>query len=175
MTPENINQFFSFLYRGTIGEVVFWLQIIAGVVTSALLGFIAIIAIKFWEIGKGMAAAESAAMPEKLPPDVVDKTWQEVLAKIESVNPSDWNIAVIRADSIFDGILKNMNLPGENMGERLKQLDTAELQSLNSVWEAHKIRNRIAHETDQTLTHDEARRAISLFENGLKELGYLVA
>lgn len=174
MTPESINQFFSFLYRGALGEIVFWLKITAGVVVSALLGFIAIIAIKFREIGKGIAA-DSAAMPEKLPPDVVDKTWQEVLAKIESVNPSDWNIAVIRADSIFDGILKNMNLPGENMGERLKQLDTAELQSLNSVWEAHKIRNRIAHETDQTLTHDEARRAIFLFENGLKELGYLVA
>lgn len=175
MTSENINQFFSFLDRGTLGEIVFWLKIIAGVIASVLLGFIAIIGIKFREIGKGAVVAESAAMPEKLPPDAVDAAWREVLAKIESVNPSDWNIAVIRADSIFDGILKNMNLPGENMGERLKQLDAAELQSLNSVWEAHKIRNRIAHETDQTLTHDEARRAISLFENGLKELGYLAA
>jgi len=59
------------------------------------------------------------------------------------------------------------------MGDRLKQLDLSKLASLNEVWEAHKIRNRIAHGTDRALTHDEAARAIGAFEAGLRELQYL--
>jgi len=118
----------------------------------------------------GVARAGGRPAPSE---DLVAKPWQEVMQRMESANPSDWNLAVIRADSLFDGVLKDMGLSGDTMGDRLKQLDLSKLASLNEVWEAHKIRNRIAHGTDRALTHDEAARAIGAFEAGLRELQYL--
>ncbi len=95
------------------------------------------------------------------------------MRKIEAQNPSDWNLAIIQADAILDNLFKDMGLFGETMGDRLKQLDRSKLQSLDDVWEAHKLRNRIAHATDRVLTQDEARRAIWLYANALRELQYL--
>ena len=43
MTAETVNQFFSFLYSGTLGEIVFWWRIAAGIITSALIGIIVVI------------------------------------------------------------------------------------------------------------------------------------
>ncbi len=175
MTPDQINQFFSFLYEGRLANLTYWLRLIAGITTSALIAAIIVIVAKFRQMNLTNLAAKAQKL-EKIPEpsqELAKMPWQDVMTKIESANPSDWNIAVIKADSIFDSVLKDMGLPGETMGERLKLLDAAKLNSLNDVWEAHKLRNRIAHETERVLTQDEARRVVFLFEKALRELQYL--
>ena len=56
------------------------------------------------------------------------------------------------------------------MGERMKQLQT-KWTNANNVWGAHKIRNRIAHESDVKLSYDETRRALAAFKQALKDVG----
>lgn len=172
MTPEQINQFFSFLYQGRVGEVVFWLRFISGVLTSALAAILIVILLKFRQLISAIPPAPAevvAPETEKLE----NKAWQEVIKKIDSPNPSDWNLAVIQADSIVDEVLRGVVPFGVTMGDRLKQLDRSKLSSLDSLWEAHKIRNRIAHDTDQSLDYQEARRAVMMFSEVLRELNYL--
>lgn len=175
MTPDDISKFFSFLYEGRIGQITFWLRPLAGVLASAFFGAIVVISIKFQELYKPTRATEKAddEVSENVPETGVPAAWQEVMKKFDSPNSSDWNLALIQADSIFDGLLKEMGLTGETMGDRLKALDPSKLNSLNDVWEAHKIRNRIAHGLDRALTFDEARRAVAGFAKGLRELQYL--
>lgn len=173
MSPDQINQFFSFLYEGRVGEVTAWLRLIAGVLTSAFLAGIIVIIIKFRELISGHAPAAATAGRRTLPEISIAGPWQEVRQHLSSTNPADWNLAVIRADAALDSVLKDIGLGGETMGERLKQLDRARLSSLDGVWEAHKTRNRIAHEAEAVLTHEEARRAVELFETALRELQYL--
>lgn len=177
VTPADIDAFFAFLYEGRMGAITFWWRIIAGILVSAMSAALVIIMVKLNAIRRQRPdePAVSSAAGERPAPseDLVAKPWQDVLQKMESAVPSDWNLAVIRADSIVDGVLKDMGLSGDTMGDRLKQLDLAKLASLNEVWEAHKIRNRIAHETDRALTHDEASRTVGAFEAALRELQYL--
>jgi hypothetical protein len=176
MSPDQINQFFSFLYEGTLGEITWWLRLIAGILTSAMLAAIAVITLKFRQLNTRSAMARSQRPSSLAPPsEDVARPWQEVVRKIESPNPSDWNLAVIQADAMFDSVTKDMGLPGVTLGERLKALDPSKLASLNDVWEAHKIRNRIVHESDIVLSQEEARYAVRLFEKGLRELAYLPA
>ncbi len=172
MTPDQINDFFSFFYQGRVGQITWWLRLIAGVATSAMLAAIFVVSIKFRQLMTGSPKHESTPEPT-VSPDVVPQPWQEVMEKIESANPSDWNFAVIRADAILDGVLKDMGLAGDSLGERLRQLDASKLNSLENVWEAHKIRNRIAHEADRVLSQEEANRAVTHFKWALKELQYL--
>lgn len=173
MTPDQINEFFSFLYEGSLGEVTFWLRIISGIFTSALVSAIIVIVLKLRHLATGKTPPKDGGELFEPSPEIIAGPWLEVQKKIASSNPSDWNLAVIQADSIFDSVLKDMNLAGETMGDRLKNLDLSKLASLNDVWEAHKLRNRIAHETERVLTHEETLRAVGLFEKGLRELQYL--
>ncbi|RJQ37544.1 hypothetical protein C4552_00725 [Candidatus Parcubacteria bacterium] len=185
LTPEAINDFFSFLYTGWIGTLAFWLRLIAGILTAAMFAAVVVISMKLNIIKRmeneryrrSLGLADGQAMPSDASaiaaPEPVSAPWRNVEEKIQSMNPADWNMAVIQADAVFDGVLKDMQLPGSTFADRLRNLDTAKLASLNDVWEAHKLRNRIAHETDRTLTHDEARRAVDLFAKGLREMQYL--
>lgn len=83
---------------------------------------------------------------------------------------SSYHLAILNADILVDQALRESGIDGETMGERLKNC-TAKFSDLNGLWSAHKLRNRIAHESDVNVTYDEARFAMSNFKKALKELG----
>lgn len=100
--------------------------------------------------------------------------WEQIILKVQSVNQADWKMAVIEADTMLDEAIE-MNFPnGENLGERLKNITRADLKSLDDAWEAHKLRNTIAHEAGYELTQHEARQALNRFRVVFDELGTLV-
>lgn len=171
MTPDQVNQFFSFLYEGRLGAVTPWLRLVAGILTSALAAAVVVITIKYRQLltkPVGSAPAEPAASGAE-----ANRPWREVQQKINSPNASDWSLAVIQADAILDEVLQGRGLLGATMGDRLKQLDRSKLSTLDGAWEAHKLRNRIAHESERALAYAEARRAVMLYGEALKEFGYL--
>jgi len=99
--------------------------------------------------------------------------WDKILAGGKSENENDRKQAVIGADSLIEKILGMAGYSGENLGEKFKNIEPADLDSLDALWEAHKIRNRIAHEADYPLPKEDAEKALSLFEKALKELEYI--
>ncbi|MEK9158268.1 MAG: hypothetical protein AAB638_03785 [Patescibacteria group bacterium] len=98
--------------------------------------------------------------------------WNDIMLHIESTREGEWKFAIIEADSVVDSVLKNY-FPGDTMGERLKSIDRdkTKLLSIDGLWEAHMIRNKLSHEPNYFLRHAEALRAIRYFEATLKELG----
>src|SRR3989344_4757069 len=71
-------------------------------------------------------------------------------------------------------LLKKEGYIGETLGERLKSVPREKMQSLTSAWEAHKIRNEIAHAgSDFILTQREARSAIDNYRRVFEEFHLL--
>ena len=99
--------------------------------------------------------------------------WQNILAKARSEDENERKFAIIAADTLIDKILALAGYQGENLGERLKKIESSDLDSLNDLWEAHKIRNKIAHEAGFRLYPEETMRAISRYEMALRELEYI--
>ena len=99
--------------------------------------------------------------------------WDKILAGGKSENENDRKQAVISADSLIEKILGMAVYSGENLGEKLKNIEPADLDSLDALWEAHKIRNRIAHEAGYQLLKEDSEKALALFEKALKELEYI--
>ncbi|HVZ11090.1 MAG TPA: hypothetical protein VG941_01570 [Candidatus Paceibacterota bacterium] len=142
-------------------------------VPVCVLFFIAIIRTsrKSHELKRTLATAiETPAQAS--PTTVMHDRWQEILAHLDSNNESEWKVAIIEADKLVDDVLKN-SFAGETMGERLMNIDKTQLLSIDGLWEAHKIRNRLAHEVNYFLRHAEAVKAIRYFEAALHELGSL--
>jgi hypothetical protein len=54
-------------------------------------------------------------------------------------------------------------------------MSRTKIASYDDVWEAHKLRNQIAHggAIDMDLTKKMARDAVTKFGNAFKDLGYL--
>ena len=117
--------------------------------------------------------------PDNAQPHEVDEKegsskWRMVLKHASSKNPSDWKLAIIEADTILDALVERAGFPGDTLGERLKNADKGMFQTLDYAWEAHKIRNRIAHEgSNFVLSERDAEKTISQYEEVFKEFQYI--
>ena len=96
----------------------------------------------------------------------------DVFAHAASERPNDWKLAIIEADIILDDILKQQGYAGNSLGERLKSISSNQLSTLNDAWEAHKVRNRIAHDgADFVLTQRVAQETIAQYQRVFAEFG----
>ncbi|MBP9836299.1 MAG: hypothetical protein KBC78_00495 [Candidatus Pacebacteria bacterium] len=91
---------------------------------------------------------------------------------IASDNPNDWKLAIIEADIVLDEALKKLGYNGVSLGERLKSITPSQLTCLDDAWQAHKIRNQIAHGgADFVLTKRLAEETIKRYRRVFTELG----
>ncbi|OGZ21883.1 MAG: hypothetical protein A3D46_03150 [Candidatus Nealsonbacteria bacterium RIFCSPHIGHO2_02_FULL_43_13] len=97
--------------------------------------------------------------------------WNEIIKHINSYREAEWKFAVIEADKLIDETLKNAGFPGDTLGERLMGMERGQLATLDGLWEAHKIRNKIAHDSNYFMRYAEAKKAVELYEKTLNELG----
>ena len=96
--------------------------------------------------------------------------WLAIEQSLARDNEASYPVAVLDADKLVDQALKDMGMRGDTMGERLKSAN-AKFSRRNDVWEAHKLRNKIAHESDFRIGYDRSRRALAGFKRALKDLG----
>lgn len=95
----------------------------------------------------------------------------DMLMHIASANPNDWKLAIIEADIILDKVLIERGYQGDGLGARLRQITPSQLASINDAWEAHKVRNQIAHEgADFILTKGLAEDTIARYRRVFTEL-----
>lgn len=96
--------------------------------------------------------------------------WLAIEQSIERDNEASYNIAILNADKLVDHALREKGFSGQTMGERLKSAKSA-LPHRDNIWQAHKLRNQIAHEPDAKANYDQARRALAQYKQTLKDLG----
>ena len=99
--------------------------------------------------------------------------WQEIQRRMKTGDEAQIKLAIIDADKILDETIKMIGYRGDTMADRLKQLSPAQLSNINSIWEVHKVRNRIVHDMDFSLTEHEAKIAISIYKQAFSELGLI--
>jgi hypothetical protein len=116
------------------------------------------------EVPAALGAETAKPLAEK------NDKWVRVIEHLNSTNPSDWRLAIIEADVMLDELLTANRYHGDSVGEKLKSVEPGDMKTLDAAWEAHKVRNRIAHSgSDFELTEREAKRVIALFESVFKE------
>ncbi len=100
--------------------------------------------------------------------------WEKIESRLNSINDSDWRLAIIDCDIILGEMLTKMGYQGETIAEKLKQVEQSDFTTIQSAWEAHKIRNEIAHAgSDFKLSYRDAKRAIDLYKKVFEEFYYI--
>ncbi|MEK7539311.1 MAG: hypothetical protein AAB595_01580 [Patescibacteria group bacterium] len=103
-----------------------------------------------------------------------NERWVKTLGYLFSQHSSDWKLAVIEADAMLEDLMNQLGFKGETFGDKLKSTTQDKFHDLSSAWEAHTVRNRIAHEgVSFELTQHEAKRVIALYEHIFRVFGFI--
>jgi hypothetical protein len=117
----------------------------------------------------GLPIGENSAIPSPTFKELADHPKFAVIqGYLSSQSEALWRIGILEADNVLLEVLTEKGYQGDGVGEKLKN---ASFKTIDLAWDAHKIRNRIAHDgSDFELTEREAKRAFMLYESVLRDL-----
>ncbi|MCK4892161.1 MAG: hypothetical protein KAS78_05835 [Candidatus Pacebacteria bacterium] len=115
-------------------------------------------------------AIEEAMEAGRLPKTKVQKEWEAVLSNLNSNNSEDYKKAVVSAEELFNRVLKMANFSGSNIEERLKKIPDDQLEFKEDIVWSHKLKEKISNDENFEVDHEEAKRAVYMFERALKEI-----
>ena len=105
-------------------------------------------------------------------PNQGNRRWQEVEAHVASHNPNDWKLAIIEADVMLEKMLEEAGFVGVTIADRLRSASGRSLQTIDDAWQAHRVRNQIAHGgSDFVLTQRMANATIAQYRKVFQEFG----
>ncbi len=118
------------------------------------------------------AAAQRTVVAHDVPKTQL--RWNRILEQAGSDSEQSWRLAILEADIMLNELLDVMGYRGETMADKMRGVDRTNFNSIDLAWEAHKIRNKIAHDgSAHQLTPRETRRVIALYEKVLKESRFI--
>lgn len=118
----------------------------------------------------GLITFVARRVPKGLNREYFSRRWKELQ---KGLNKQDaWPMAIIQADSLLDEALRKRRYKGKSMGERLVSAQKT-LSNNDAAWYAHKLRNKLVHEVDVTLSQKDVQKALIGFRQALKDLGAL--
>lgn len=147
-----------------------WIVVIGYLVALFALIMIVYTTMRLFELRKREEAYYGTLLVAPDEKSGANPRWAHVESLIDSDNPSDWRQAIIEADIMLDDMLTVQSYIGETVGEKLKTVERSDFNTIDDAWEAHKVRNQIAHEGSAfELTEQLARRTIARYENVFRE------
>lgn len=96
--------------------------------------------------------------------------WQHIETLASGASQSEWRESIIEADIMLDEMLARQGYVGDGVGEKLKAAEPADFHTLRSAWDAHKVRNQIAHEGSAfQLSQSLVQRTLQQYEAVFRE------
>lgn len=134
------------------------------------IGFLVYYSTRFYQISEEESEKYTTISKEVMDDKLEHSRWSYIRQLIESPQESDWRTAIIEADIMLDELLSKLGYVGSTIGDKLKMANATNFQTLQDAWEAHKVRNDIAHSGSMyQLSPNVAYRTIGRYENVFRE------
>lgn len=147
----------------------FWITLLGYLIALIALVVIVYCTLQLFELRKREKAMYGQIMVAK-DEGAINPRWAHIQGLMESLNPSDWRQAIIEADIMLGDMLTRQGYRGASIGDQLKQVDPADFDTLQDAWDAHKVRNDIAHQGSSfDLSQVLAQRTIAKYERVFRE------
>jgi len=161
---NKFTELFGFIYTTYLANTVdLFLPLIKGMLNLSSVLFLAGIIFILFKLNKVMKEDSKKYLPIDTEKEEKQKSkieWEIIQGHLNSQNQAEWKLAIIEADSILDDVLREVGYQGETLADRLKEAGSGEV--VQQAWEAHKVRNLIAHKGGTELTYREAKRVVGL-------------
>lgn len=152
-----VDYFKSYAFK----ELVFTLKTISLILS--ILALVAIIFIFFKSNALGKPAKQIAEAKEgKRKIKKILKKWLKIEKKFKSGTESNYKLAILEADNLYDEVLCGVGHDKEK-----------ELKSLDDIRNAKKLKRYIVDDSGFMLTKEATEISLSAYKRGLEELGVL--
>jgi len=94
--------------------------------------------------------------------------WNDIILMAEDTKTS--SMSIIKADKLLDEALKCLGYAGDTMAQRLISAKK-QLKNKDAVWNAHKLRNKLVHESTREPSIKEVKTALKGYFRAFKDLG----
>ena len=118
-------------------------------------------------------AVEEAMEAGKLPKTKTQEKIEIISSAIESDKPKDYEDAVILAGELLDRVLKIANFSGDTLEKRVSKVPAGQLNFKEDIIWACRLKEKISMDEEFKVDHEEARRAVYIFQRALKEIGVI--
>lgn len=170
---DYIQPIYTFLINPHIWTVIGFISAASSVIFISLIVFslVRMREIQLYEKNEVNHEINEALLKDKEKARNENQRWNYVITLIESPNDSDWRMAIVEADALLEESLKEKNHEGSTVAELLDSARSSGYATIQNAWDAHLIRNKIAHEgSEYPLSQIEGRRVIKMFQNFFEEL-----
>jgi hypothetical protein len=100
--------------------------------------------------------------------------WNRIMEHANSEDEHKWRLAILEADIMLNELLDLQGYKGETMAEKMKQVPRTQFNSIDDAWEAHKMRNKVAHEgVEYHIDEREKNRVIGLYTRVFREFHFI--
>lgn len=100
--------------------------------------------------------------------------WQKIQELVSGESEGNWRLAILEADIMLAELLDSQGYRGETMSDKMRNVNRAQFNTIDMAWEAHRARNKVAHEgSEMSLTGREARTIIGLYERVFSEFKFI--
>ncbi len=100
--------------------------------------------------------------------------WQRIVDEVGSESEQNWRLAILEADIMLGDLLDSLGYKGDTMADKMRGISTEHFNTIDMAWEAHRARNKIAHEgLKEPLSSRDALRIIGLYERVFREFKFL--
>ena len=169
--PNWYDSFLAWLQSWHLGAFPAIIMILFILLDVLLVGFIAFTLRRYVKLVSTQPTKAAGGEPVN-PAAEIPRGWRSIELLIRSENPSDWNMAVMRADALLDDTLRKAGYAGATMADRLKIIDPSQLSSLDRVWSSHRLRNAIAHNPTDQHTRETMVSAVNSYRQAFHDLGF---
>lgn len=98
--------------------------------------------------------------------------WDDIVALSTSPNESDWRRAILEADIMLSDVLRTRGFEGATVADQLRAANPFQMRTLDIAWQAHKVRNQVAHQGEAlALTERDVRATIDQYKRVFEEFG----
>ncbi len=101
------------------------------------------------------------------------KNWKLINKKIETGIESEYKLAIIEADVMLEDVLKRMGHTEETIEKKLNATTSSEIENIEEIKEARKVRNNVVYDPDFELTLDKTKETLKVYEKTFRNLNVL--
>ncbi len=105
--------------------------------------------------------------------DKYAKEWKKIIKRLDSGIEAEYKLAIMEADAMLDEILQRLGYTEETTEQKLSNVGSVEINNIEELKEARKVRNGVIHDPDYQLSKDKAKEVMNVYEGAFKNLSLL--
>lgn len=157
-----------------VGEIIGIIGVVFSVVLLTCIVYVRIRTVQVEHVGFHELEAQWHSQPHHASAAVKNPQWEMISSLASSPNEGDWRRAILEADIMLATLLTERGYVGDSLGEQLKGANPLQFTTLDAAWEAHRMRNAIAHLGEAfPLSERDTRATIDMYRRVFEEFDYI--